>query len=104
MTFCFELETYFFRTGGIPNGQRSLSNRSLKMNNPGEETVPLKTLPDHKPSNGIHSNDPNEPVEPDENDDSFLDILKNNKPKESNGHCIQAQNNSDINGEKVTYV
>ena len=97
--------TFLLFSGGITNGQRSLSNRSLKTINAGggEETIPLKTLSDQKP-NDIHNDSNEHPVEPNDNDDSFLDILKNNKPKEYNGHCIQAQNSCESNGEKVTYV
>ena len=47
-----------------------------------------------------------EPKDQNEGDDnSFLDILKNNKPEECNGHRIQEINGSNVeNGEKVTYV
>ena len=80
------------------------------MPNGKDEAIPLKPISDKNqqdPEEDQNNQDLDE-------DSSFLDILKNNKPKENgqingqcNGHCVvEAQEKLNQNGvqEKVTFV
>ena len=79
------------------------------MPNGKDEAIPLKPISDKN-----HQNPEEDQNDQDlDEDSSFLDILKHNKPKENgqingqiNGHCIEAQEKLNQNGvqEKVTFV
>ena len=74
------------------------------MPNGKDEVIPLKPMPDQDQNH--------EDLNPPDEDSSFLDILKYNKPKENghvNGRCVvESQDMAKLNQigvkEKVTFV